>query len=441
MTYDQKGNRCVCIGRWSSCAAVVVCLLLQAVSVANAQQAPPKKWKLSKIEAPNLHRFTPDQILTMSGLQIGQTVDLDVVDAALGRLNQTGFFARATYRYHYVNDQLTVTFNLEEGKSNAPIIFDNFVWFSDEELTRAVAEVIPNYDGTAPNAGGDVIAKITAALEKLLRTKNVAGRVEYNPSYEVSGKELGHVFAVRDVTIPVCSIKFTGTSAVSENDLIKNSKPLIKADYSRSFVADFVRDNLVPIYREHGHLRVQFSDPQAKPDDGTCKNGVQVTLSVNEGAAYSLDKTEWNGNSVLTTMQLDALMEVSAGDLANGLKIDKSFKSIQAAYGKKGYIKVKLSTMPNFDDAKKLVAYRVAFTEGGQYHMGNVSFTGLSDGDATRLRNAWKLREGDVFNLSYFDDYMRVWLPSEEPLRAKLQNLSIKPDTEHLTVDVAFKFK
>lgn len=423
-----------------STAAGFVGSLFIAVSLAGAQQAPPKNWKLAKVEAPNIRRFTPEQILTMSGLQIGQTVDLDAVDAAMTRLTQTGFFTKVGYRYSYVGDKLTVTFALEEARWNVPVIFDNFVWFSDDELISAVRQAVPNFDGTAPTSGGTVEI-ITSVLERLLRDKQIEGHIEYLSTFERSGENSAHVFAVKDLAIPICAVSFTGMAAISEADLLKKSKALIHADYSRSYVADFVQDNLVPVYRERGHLKVRFSEAQAKRESGDCKNGVHITLAVTEGAVYSWDKAEWNGNAAFTTPALEDLLSMRTGELANGLKMDDGIKAIKAAYGKKGYILSKFNLESSFDEANRRVVYRVTIAEGAQYHMGAVSFAGLSAGDATRLRKAWVLQENAIYNASYLDEYMRVWLPPEEPLRAKMQRVSLKPDHQRLTIDVAFSFK
>jgi outer membrane protein assembly factor BamA len=439
MTIMKLWNRSAC-ARPLPRGALISLFILVAAWLALAQQAPPKSWTLARVEAPNVRRFTPDQVVTMSGLQVGQTVDLDAVDAAMTRLTQTGYFTKVGYRYSYVANKLTVTFNLEEAKWNVPVIFDNFVWFSDEELMSAVQQAVPNFDGTAPTSGG-TIETITGVLERLLQEKKIEGRVEYLSAFERNGENSSHIFSVKDAKIPICAISFAGAAAVSETDLIKQSGPLIHADYSRSYVADFVRDNLVPIYRERGHLKVRFGNAQAKREEGDCKDGVHVTLTVTEGAVYIWDKVEWNGNAALTTVALEDLLSMRAGDLANGLKIDGGFKAIKTAYGKKGYILSKLNPATNFDEAAHRIAYRVVIDEGAQYHMGSLSFAGLAEGDVNRLRKAWKLQENAVYNASYLDDYMRVWLPPEEPLRAKMQRCSLKPDHQRLVVDVAFSFK
>ncbi|HJQ26044.1 MAG TPA: hypothetical protein VKA60_19150 [Blastocatellia bacterium] len=439
MTIARLWSRSVCARRHSSRGALACLLLSVAATLVGAQQAPPKRWKLVKVEAPNIRRFTPEQTLTMSGLQIGQTVDLDAVDAAMARLTETGFFTKVGYRYSYVGDKLTVTFNLEEAKWNVPVVFDNFVWFSDEELTAAVRQMVPNFDGTAPTAGGTV-ETITAVLERLLRERHIESHVEYVSAYTQAGEHAGHVFSVKDVSLPVCAVSFTGMKVIAEGDLIKQSKSLIHSDYSRSYVADFMKNNLVPLYRERGHLKASFGPAQARRG-GDCKNGVEITLSVTEGDAYDWDGAEWSGSAALPIGTLEDLLAMRAGERANGLKIDNGLKAIKTAYGKKGYILSKLNAEPRFDEATHRVAYRVAIAEGAQYRMGSVTFTGISEGDASRLRKAWRLQENAIYNASYLDDFMHVWLSSDEPLRARMQRVSLKPDPQRLTVDVAFSFK
>src|SRR2546423_2448770 len=110
MIVVQLWDGSACAGRGLRRGTLMSFFLLIAATLAGAQQAPPKSWKLAKVEAPNVRRFTPEQMLGLSGLQIGQTVDLDLVDAAMTRLIQTGFFTKVGYPYSYVRDKLTVTF-------------------------------------------------------------------------------------------------------------------------------------------------------------------------------------------------------------------------------------------------------------------------------------------------------------------------------------------
>src|SRR5262245_12165791 len=58
-----------------------------------------------------------------------------------------------------------------------PCVFDNFVWFKDQEIVDEIRKDLPSFDGTAPESG-DSINKILSALERMLKKKGLPGQVE-----------------------------------------------------------------------------------------------------------------------------------------------------------------------------------------------------------------------------------------------------------------------
>ncbi len=45
-------------------------------------------------------------------------------------------------------------------------------------------------------------------------------------------------------------------------------------------------------------------------------------------------------------------------------------------------------------------------TEGFEYHMGELEFRGLDNSLTAKLRNAWKIRPGDVYDATYLSEYL-----------------------------------
>jgi outer membrane protein insertion porin family len=361
-----------------------------------------------------------------------------VLDAAAQRLLDSGMFKGLSYRLRVNGDQAVVVFKVEEDKARAaPVVFDNFVWFSEEELVGAVRGQVPGYDGTAPDsaAGG-----ITKALQQLLQERKIKGNVEYMLSD--TGGKMEHVFSVEGVKVPICAIHYAGAAAIGEDELLKNSKALLGDEYRKSFVLAFAKANLIPIYREHGHLRARFDEPRAKPEaEGKCK-GVAVTMAVEEGPVYSWDRAEWDGNKALPATALDAALGMKAGELANGLKIDKGIRAVMKAYGSKGYLRARLRPTPSFEDAGRRVSYRVEIKEGPQYRMGSLSITGLSEAAINRLKGSWKLQPGDIYDDSYLDDFLKGGLTAEMLGSDRPKKIDTKPriDDEKLTVDLTIDF-
>ncbi len=117
-------------GNWTALNMCVLILLIAASAPAPAQQ----RAKIQKIEIVGLKRLTPDQVIAISGLQTGQAVDPNVLDAASEKLMQSGLFRRLSYRVRSADDQATVIFDVEEAARNLPVVFENFVWFTDDEI-------------------------------------------------------------------------------------------------------------------------------------------------------------------------------------------------------------------------------------------------------------------------------------------------------------------
>jgi len=409
--------------------------------------AAQKPTRLIKIEVVGNQRVTQEQIIETSQLKIGQPVDPGVADAAAEKLVQSGLFKTVNYRLRTSGDQATVTFQVEEAAKNLPVVFENFVWFSDDEIARAIRQDVPFFDGTAPQ-GGTTTNKISAALQRLLDGKRIPARVEFLPYADTTTGRVELLFTVRGVKIPVCSLHFPGADAIPESNLIKASQQLIQSDYSKKDAALFATYTLFPLYRRLGRLRATFRDPMVKLEPETCIGGVGVTIPVEEGVAYLWEKAEWSGNQALTSEELSAALGMKAGELADGSKIDKGLKEVEKAFGRRGYIANRIRPSIEFDDASARVTYRFSVTEGARYFMGKLIINGLPPEDEERLRAKWTLGSNAVFDASYLADFgqkglreFMTGLAQRSPgsRRPKIE-VKTNPDAQKQTVDVIIGF-
>jgi outer membrane protein assembly factor BamA len=421
--------------------------LFLAVSFFLVPVIAQQRQTLGGLEFVGLKRLTKAQVATMSGLKIGQAVDANALDAAAGELLKTGLFRRLSYRVHNAGNQVVVTFQVEESAVSLPAVFENFVWFSDEEIVTAVRKDVVFFNGTSP-ASGETPDKIAAALQRLLTEKHIAGQVEYLPYVTKDKQEL--VFTVKGARIPICSLHFPGASAVSEAELIKASQPLFKADYSQKDTTTFVPLNLLPLYRRIGYLRAEFQPPATILETGAqCGGGVNVTIPVKEGVSYRWAKSIWDGNDKLAVEDLAAALGMNPGDLADGAKIDAGLKNVDKAYGQRGFLTPTIESAAEYDDAASLVSYRFKINEGPRYFMGDLIITGLPPNDVADLKSKWTLGSNAVFDESYIDQFRQG--PLREFVRAMMQrsrvgtraNVEIeqRPNAQRTTVDVVIAFK
>jgi len=425
--------------------AFAAMLLIFFVSLAAIAQQRPH---LSKIEFVGLKRLSTEQVIAKSGLEVGQLVDPVVLDIAAQKLVSSGLFKKVAYHLRATRDQATVTFEVEEATRRLPVSFDNFVWFSEAEIYSAIRSDIPFFDGTVPD-GGDVAEKIAASLRRLLNEKKISGQVHFMPYSDESGRQ-ELVFSVKGVNLPVCELSFPGATVFSEEELLKSARPLLRTEYSRKDVGLFAIHTLLPLYRHVGYLRAQFASSvaglQANPTNG-CKDGVVVTMSVDEGLQYSWDHAEWTDNQALGAEQLNSALGMKPGEIVDDRKLMKAQQAVTREYARKGYMTVTWNESLNFDDTRQRVSYRFAVSEGPQFRMGQLTIAGLSDEDSNRVKELWRLAPGSIFDQSYVDDFVtksaRDFLDkhpvfSGVPLKIGAET---KTDRQSQTVDVTITFK
>ena len=406
-----------------------------------------ERMTLERIEFIGQKRLSVSQLTALSELKIGQVVDREIFDAAANKLLQSGMLRRLSYRVRSAKGRATVTFQVEEAARNLPIVFENFVWFSEEELTSAIRKEVPFFNGTAP-AAGETLDKITAALQRLLTQRNINGQVEALPS--LTGENYQMIFTVRGAKVPVCALHFPGAKVISEAELIRASQPILKAEYSQKDVADFAPASLIPLYRRIGYLRAQFQAPTTVfESSANCPSGVVITIPVEEGVAYTWGRSEWNGNDKLTVDELAAALGMNPGELADGLKIDKGLKQVRLAYARRGHITAQVKESFEVEPVSSQVNYKFVINEGPRYFMGSLIVNGVSPTDADQLKAKWKLGMNTVFDETYIEEFRQTVLPDfiravaqRTPNRARVKaEFETRPDARTNTVDVVITFK
>jgi outer membrane protein assembly factor BamA len=289
---------------------------------------------------------------------------------------------------------------------------------------------------------GTVIDDVTAALQdflEMIKIKAQAGHTQYGGLGNANWR---HMFSVSGAQIKIRNVQFQGAQEMDAALLAREAMPLVGRDYSSSLCDIFGVQTFVPVYREHGYLRVAIGQPKARVVGQTAEAGpfgVEVSYPVTEGLAYKWSSVQWSGNQVLKATELDALMGMTMGVVANGKMIDAGWEQGQQGYGKKGYIDVRVRTQPSYDDTNRTVSFQSTITEGPQYHMGVLTLNGVPAAVAQEAQSKWKLKTGTVYDASYFREYITKDLPST--VRATSVQTEIRPNREQLTVDVVLTMK
>ncbi len=396
-------------------ALVLMLLLLASQTYSTGQSKPVSRKraaaaaagaarKLVDITITGQTKYQPKQILAACGLEIGQKATEETFKDAVRKLGETGLFSDVAYSYSFDAEGTKLQIQLSDNEKLVPVEFDNLVWYSKEELIAKIQAAIPLFQGRVPS-GGSMIDEIADVLSVLLAQKNPDLHLDY---LRPSDPKQPVVFSVSGTQIQIHRVDFPGASSSHLAALMEAGKKLQGSDYLHGAIADFVKSNLQPIYLRDGYLKAAFGEPSTRVvSESPDETMVDVSLPVEEGTQYTLGKLTFADNSVFPAEKLQSQIHLQAGAPVNLIQLRNDLETIRSLYGTRGYVKAALHLQPDFNDTGNTVAYQVAVHEGDVYRMGDVDLEGLDDKAAARMREEWSLREGEPYDSTYSQRFVK----------------------------------
>jgi outer membrane protein assembly factor BamA len=427
--------------------ALMVCPRLWPEAILlQSKPIPPDERTLIAINVSGSKRFPEPDIVAATGLQLGTSVVEDDFKKAATHLGETGAFRDIAYTYSYSSAGTKVQFHVTDAPKFVPARFEDFVWFTDAELRRKIKEYVPLFNGELPTSGR-MADEVSDVLQAMLVERAVPGQVNYLRLGKQDGPVEAISYRVSNVLIRVRNIEFTGTGEAELPALKAAAETFPEPrEYSRSRLNQFAQQQLLPVYHSLGYLKASFSDPrpQAVTSPGTASASdtvevgtpnrtlVDVTFAITPGLQYKLKSLAWEGNHEFPTDQLAKMVHAEVGQPANTIRLSEDMKNIQKLYGTHGFITANLKANAEFDDTASTVAMTIDVTEGFAYHMGDLEFRGLDNSLTAKLRDAWKIRPGDIYDASYLDQY----LPAARKLLPPSLDWEVAP---HVTANIRDK--
>ena len=403
--------------RWFAILLVlaVASRLAQAQSRGSAfDRLPAATRQLVSVEILGSRRYSENDIVAASGLQTGTPMVEDDFKKAARRLGDLGVFSDVGYKYSYTSAGTKLVLEVTDIDKFVPVRFEDFVWFSDEELLGRIKERAPMFNGQLP-LSGNLADRVSDVLQALLVENAIPGNVEYERAGTTNGPIDSIVYRVSEVLIQIRNVEFTGAGEAELPALKEAARRLFDREYSRSVLNALVEHQLLPVYFARGYLKAAFGEPEpkvVKKPGADSEEGprnltiVDVAFPVTPGRQYKIKALEWSGNQLIPTDVLQKMVRAQAGDIANTVRIGDNLKDIQKLYGSRGYVTATIKPDIEMDDDAGTALIRLSVKEGYQFHMGELEFRGLDNSLTAKLRNAWKIRQGDVYDATYLSEYL-----------------------------------
>jgi outer membrane protein assembly factor BamA len=393
-------------------------------------------------------KHSASELAYASGLKVDQVVTREQLQAAATKLVNSGLVTNVNYKFTTDTAGVHIVFEVQDADA-VPVLFDNFPWFSDAELGAALQQAVGVFDGVAPPQG-EVIDKMTSALQDLLFSRGIHGRVEHMLLERPDGPGQIMQFSVTGIPVKIAGVTFTDSLATKSIEVSARLVDAVGQPYSRLTMLLFDFEQVRPTYLSNGFLNVAFGTPTAVLTGETTPTGdktVRVTAPITPGVQYHLAGIAWSGNIALTNDILSAMISIPPGAVADGNKIQGGVQNIIQHYAHVGYLDAQVEPVTHFDDASAKVSYEIKVTEGPQFRMGTLVITGLSLDAEKKLRAAWTLAQGTAFDQDYFDSFVsKMAKPTTEvfgniPVHYDKVGDLLRRNEENHTVDVLLDFQ
>ena len=404
------------------------------------KELPSSSFQLISVQVSGTHRYKTEDVARASGLQIGQTVHEDDFRYAARRLLDTGAFIDVAYSFQYAPEGTKLELQVKDAEHFVPALFENLVWFSDQELLEKLHAQVPLFNGQLP-VTGKLLDDVSEGLQALVDDKKIPARVDYLRVAHEDGPTEAFTFSVTGPRITIGNVEFSGADTTELPSLEAVAKRLRGTEYVRSALRQQGDKILLPVFLERGYLRATFADPQAKviqnDEDQTL---VDVTFPVNPGPQYKLAQLILSGNKNLPVEDIRKLVQLKMDQPADAVQLARDIDGIKSLYGTHGYMDVSVHVAPELDDSQHTVKYRLSIIEGDVYKMGDLEILGVESRIKDRLQNNWTLLTGDTYNSGYTRRFVSQAL--KDVLTTGEWNTDIQEtrNQKEKTVDVTLRF-
>lgn len=375
----------------------VWCALALAAACFAQQQAFP----IESLRVQGNHRLTSDKIVTASGLKIGTKVGKADFDAARARLLSTGAFESVGYEFKPSADNkgFDATFEVIEVEQLFPYRFEDLP-VKDDVLRATLHKQEPILGDEIP-ATKQVLDRYVAEVQKLVGDKvKVIGKV----STDVPG-QTAIVFRPNIPRPQIAEVKFAGNEVLPSTELVRSLADVaVGTGYNETIFRQMLEASIRPLYEARGRIRVAF--PKITVVQASLVDGVIVTTTVDEGAAYSLGSIKFSGIAPKDAGELEKTANIQTGDVANFDDVHAGVDRVLARFRSRGYLKATARLDRSIDDKAHKVDLTAAIEAGPQYTMGKLEIAGLDITSEPAIRKIWNLKPGAPFQPDYPDAFL-----------------------------------
>lgn len=328
------------------------------------------------IRVEGVQRTEPGTVFSYLPVRVGDRITDEKASEAVKALFATGFYRDV--RLEAEGDVLVV--QVEERPAIASVDVSGAKEFDKDTLKKVLRE-----QGLGESRIFDR-AILERSEQELKRQYLARGRYAVRVTSTVTPLErnrVGIAIAIDEgETAKITAIRFVGNKAFDTKRLLGEmslSTPTwftwySKADqYAREKLAGDL-ETLRSFYLDRGYLEFNVESTQVSisPD----KEGVEVTIGVNEGEQFRVSEIRFGGELLGRQAEFEPLVQLKPGDVFSGSKLTESTKRISDKLGTLGYAFANVNAVPQIDRGKREVSFDILVDPGRRVYVRRIDIAG-----------------------------------------------------------------
>ncbi len=155
-------------------------------------------------------------------------------------------------------------------------------------------------------------------------------------------------------------------------------------------------EKLESFYQDRGYLKFNIVSTQVSitPE----KDAIYITINVDEGEQYTVNKVSFAGKVVLNTPFLKLLTPIKEHDTYSGAVVTFSEENISRALGQRGYAFANVNTIPTINEENHTVDLSIFIDPGKKTYIRRISFAGNEKTNDHVLRREMRLMESSALS-------------------------------------------
>jgi len=330
----------------------------------------------------------------------GEVYSPAVIRGDLKVLHQMGYFQNIRVEKRDWGRGKAVVFVVEE----KPVIRE--IKFSGNKniKTSDLLEVVDLKPRTVLSLNA-VKENVNKIIKKYREEAYFLAEVQYELETPRKGDVVVHFKIKENEKVRIKKIAFSGNAHYSDAVLKKLLPETKEADFfswltkSGAYKEETVEkdtDAIMAFYMLKGFLQVKVAKPKVEVD----KDGITITIPVEEGRQFKVGRLDLKGDLIAPKMELFKLVPIYPGEIFNRQKVSQSISNLTDRYADQGYAFVDVSPQVIPHDDQPLVDLIFDIRQGSKVYFERINILGNTKTRDKVIRRELRTVEGELYSLT-----------------------------------------